>query len=125
VDGSRRLLVGLSPVLAERSSALISMQIGVRVGERAGWSPERVAAVRDRLNAISQVSAEAFDPKDPLSCRALELQNKRLTELFRYGEVGAADRLIQASGKSIAVLARQWTDSHPSRTQAPTIQESK
>jgi len=126
MDGSRRLLCSdLAAVLAERSSALISMQIGVRIGERAGWSPQRVAAVRDRLNAISQVSAESFDPKDPYSCRALELSNKRLTELFRLGEVGAAERLIQASGKSIAVLAREWTDSHPSRTQAQTIQESK
>ena len=67
MDGSRRLLCSdLAAVLAERSSALISMQIGVRIGERAGWSPERVAAVRDRLNAINQVSAESFDPKDPL-----------------------------------------------------------
>ena len=54
MDGSRRLLCNdLAAVLAERSSALISMQIGVRIGERAGWSPERVAAVRDRLSAIS------------------------------------------------------------------------
>jgi hypothetical protein len=126
IDGSRRLLCSdLATVLAERSSTLISMQIGVRVGERAGWSPERVAAVRERLNAINQVSAEAFDPKDPYSCRTLELNNERFIEIFRHGEVGAAERLIQASGKSIAVLAREWTDSHPSRTQATTIQESK
>ena len=67
MDGSRRLLCSdLAAVFAERSSALISMQIGVRIGERAGWSPERVAAVRDRLSAINQVSTGSFDPKDPL-----------------------------------------------------------
>jgi len=51
-----------------------------------------------------------IDPKDPYSCRALELNNKRFTDIFRYGEMGAAKRMIQASGKSAAELARQWAE---------------
>lgn len=112
-DGPRRLLCSdLAAVLVDRSSALLSMGVGARIGERAGWPPERVAAARDFTSAISQVwAAESYDPKDRYSCRALELNNKRFSEIFRYGEVEAAKRQIQASGKSVAELAREWKQS--------------
>ena len=96
---SRRLLCSdLAAVLAEHSSTLLSMRVGANIGERVGWPPERVAAARDFANAISQIWAESYDAKELYSCRAVELHNKRFSEIFQYGEVGPpGGRLPQAA----------------------------
>lgn len=117
MDGPRRLLCSdLADVLADRSSSLLSMGVGARIGERAGWPPERVAAARDFASAINQVwTTASYDQKDLYTCRTLEVNNKRLSEIFQYGEVGAAKRQIQASGKSVAELAREWKQSQSAK----------
>ena len=73
---------------------LIGIQIGAVIGERVGWSSERVAAVRTRLAALRQ--ARTVDLKDLYSCAALERSHRYFTDVARFGEVGAMERAVIA-----------------------------
>ena len=85
---------GLAEVLAERSAVLISMPLGAVIGERAGWSSERVAAVKTRVAALQK--AQTVDLKDLYSCAAVERGRRYFTDFARFGEVGAMERAVIA-----------------------------
>ena len=128
LDAARRQLCSdLAVVLTERSTTLLAIALGARIGERAGWPRERVAAARERVDAINQLSAETADLSDFYSCEAIERTNRRLNDFFRYGEVAALERQVQASGRSAATLAKQWQASHPSRggSESPSAPATK
>jgi hypothetical protein len=82
---------GLAEVLAERSTVLIGMAVGVRIGEQVGWPRERVAAVKTRLATLQEAQAKAVDLKDLYSCGALERSRRYFIDLARYGEIGAME----------------------------------
>lgn len=114
----RQLCSDLAQMLTERSATLLELSIGTSIGERAGWSAERVAALRDRKDAISQVGSEIWAGQDFSSCQFLEKLEVRATELTREGELNAAERQIRESGRTAKELAVQWREAQRSRGQA-------
>lgn len=90
---------GLAEVLAERSTVLIGMAIGVRLGEQVGWPRERVAAVKARLTSLQQV--KSVDPNDLYSCTAMERTRQHFADFGRFGEVAAAERAVKAGQRAV------------------------
>jgi hypothetical protein len=86
----RQLCSDLAGVLAERSTVLLGMAIGAKIGAQAGWPAERVAAVRSRVKALEQV--KVANSKDIYSCAALERNRRYFADFARLGEVAAAER---------------------------------
>jgi hypothetical protein len=114
----RQLCSDLAEMLTERSATLLELSIGTSIGERAGWSAERVSALRDRKDAISQIGSEIWAGQDVSSCQFLEKLEVRATELTREGELNAAERQILESGRSVEALAVQWREAQRSRGEA-------
>lgn len=114
----RQLCSDLAEMLTERSATLLELSIGTSIGERAGWSAERVSALRDRKDAISQIGSEIWEGQDVSSCQFLEKLEARATELTRGGELKAAERQIRESGRTVKELAVQWREAQHSRSQA-------
>jgi len=80
----------LAEVFAERSTVLLGITIGAKLGEQAGWPSERIAPVSARMKALQQVQAP--DQTNPYSCAALERQRRYFADFARLGEVAAAER---------------------------------
>jgi hypothetical protein len=110
-DATRRQVCGdLAAVLADHGTTLLELSIGTRLGVRMGWPADRVAALRNRTDAIqAQLSSEVLR-NDPASCRSLAALERRSADLFAYGEVGGAERRIRASGRNVEQLAQQWRE---------------
>jgi len=110
-DASRRQVCSdLAGVFADRGSTVFELSMGTRLGARMGWPADRVAALRDRADAIqAQHGSEALR-NDTSSCRVLALAESHNADLYRYGELAAAERRIRASGRSVEQLAQQWRD---------------
>ncbi len=91
----------------ERPSTLIERRIGERIGERARWPPEKIAARREEDDAMGQAQAELLPALQPLGCRAVKGRRDYLLQVSRLGEFGAARATMVASGRSVATLAAQ------------------
>ncbi len=110
----RQVCSDLAEVMAERGDSLIDLSFGSTIARRVGWSPDRLDALRDRLDASKQLFGEQASSSPMEGCKAL------LSYVFdkvRFGEVVQYRRLIEASGRSTAQLAEQWRSSHPPRPQ--------
>lgn len=110
-DAARRQVCSdLAAVLTDRSTTVLELSIGTRLGARMGWPADRVAALRDRADAIqAQLSSQA-NRNDSSSCRFLATLESHNADLYRYGELAAAERRIRASGRSVEQLAQQWRE---------------
>jgi len=75
-------------LLSERADTLLARRVGLRLGELAGWPAERLAAQRQRLDALQAVPA-GLDPEQPLSCRGVERIGNWVADAARLGEVAA------------------------------------
>lgn len=91
----------------ERPSTLIERRIGERIGERARWPPEKIAARREEDDAMGQARAELLSALQPFGCRAVKGRRDYLLQVSRLGEFGAARATMVASGRSVATLAAQ------------------
>jgi hypothetical protein len=87
----------LAELLTTRSTALIGMRLGAVVGQRTGWSSERLAAVRKRASDLQQAQARAVNRKDLYSCGAIERGLGYLSAVAKYGEIGALERQMNAT----------------------------
>lgn len=110
-DAARRQACSdIATVFADRGTTLVELSVGTRLGARTGWAADRVSALRDRSDAIQAQLSEDPAPNDPPNCSQLAALESRTADLLRYGEVGAAERRIQASGRSVEQLAQQWRE---------------
>ena len=118
-DSARRqLCVDLATMLTERSKSLVELSLGMAIGERAGWAPDRVRRLHDEKEAILFVGQRDWVPEDVHSCHFLERLEARTKELFTVGELPSARKRMAESDKSVAVLAQGWRDLQRQRASA-------
>jgi hypothetical protein len=81
---------------------LLDLGIGLKVGERVGWPPEKVAAVKMQRDGVMGIQLRLTPPADEmLSCRSIDAIRIYLSRLRRAGgELGAARLAIEESGKT-------------------------
>jgi len=101
----------LATVLVEADSTMLGLLMGARLGERVGWPAQRVAALKEQLDAINGLSLDPrVQPGRWLGCEAFDLLQQRSSDMLRLGETGALRRAIAESGRPVAELAREWRD---------------
>lgn len=94
---------------------------GMRIGARAGWTVERLAALRDEIDAMNFMSIdERFRPETVYSCESLDAITQRASDMLHFGEAGALRRKIARSGRSVAELAREYHEYQRRQAQAET-----
>lgn len=83
------------------------------LGERAGWPADKVASLRERKDAISQVSSTF--PGNPERCDGMRQIQTRMEGILREGELASAQHRIGKTGRTTAELAREWRVQNPPR----------
>lgn len=112
VDPERKLMCSdLARVFTENGADLLQFSVGASIGERAGWPPERVAALRERLDAVKLVTSTI--PDNMWSCESMRKWESRLEGMLKHGELWSAERMVAATGRSTAELAREWRARNP------------
>jgi hypothetical protein len=109
VDSNRlQICDSIAHRFADHGSNFIEQRIGIRMGERVGWPPEQIAAMRLRsdiemLGYSRTVTSGTID-----DCQGLARFRADWTRQARLGgELEAARAWIAASGKSMAELASE------------------
>ena len=96
-DANRRQACrALAAALTERGSSLLDDNLGRAIGERAGWPPERLDALREERLLINEVGARATVHANPLGCPAVDAMRQYFQGWARRGEL-AALRALAAS----------------------------
>lgn len=96
----------MAEVLVYKGSSLMDVALGTSIGQRAGWTAERLAALQDERDALLQLNDQSAPPQ-PWSCSGLVRTLNQLAEMGQHGELGAMRRALKQSPESVAVLARK------------------
>jgi len=112
LDANRARICGqLASLLIDRDTSMLGAGIGIAIGERVGWSSERLAAVHEERDAMRWLSIDPqFMPPRVYACASIQALKARERDTLRFGETGALRRGIAASGRSVAELAQEYRD---------------
>lgn len=117
-DANRQqICAAAAEVLVNQGRSLVEVSLGAGIGQRVGWSEERLAALHDERDAIAQLRQQAPSP-DGWSCPALESRLTLLTEMGQHGEVIAMRNALKQSPEPVAVLARKHREAAARRPAA-------
>lgn len=120
-DVNRRpLCEALAEHLLVRGSLLIDAAIGARIGERAGWSAERVERTRARVHALSSFPISQIDSAagGPVSCEAMKRAERWWIDGARLGERTVAERWLAQQNLSDAQLLDRYREFQRQRAAA-------
>ncbi len=110
-DANRQqVCAAMAEVLVNKGSSLLDVALGASIGKRVGWPAERLAAVHDERDAITQLHEQAQSAHS-WSCPVLVRTLNQLTEIGQRGELGAMRRALKQSPEPVAVLARKQRES--------------
>jgi hypothetical protein len=98
----------LANLMVKDGRTLIDMSIGKLIGERAGWSKERVDALTEESNALRGVSI--VDYGDLWDCNSVDAQNALFGRIKRLGELGALREMLDQSSHSSQEMAQKYLD---------------
>jgi hypothetical protein len=104
-DESRRVTCdALATKMAEKEETLLGLMIAKSIGERSGWSAERLQPLKDEYDVFT---GQAFEDigENMFSCEAVSKGNQKLLRMLTIGERAALREYVKASGKTLAALA--------------------
>ena len=94
----REVCSAVAELLAERSDTLIERGIGTLIGQRVGWSDERVDRMRGEVTAYQ--GAEVAPPEGPAqACAGVRREVDRMKRIGQRGETSVLRDWIAGSGK--------------------------
>ncbi len=103
----------LAEMLTTKGSNLIDLSAGTRIGERAGWSAERVAVLSEERDALMQIGNRSLPKtRNIWSCEAVQQVTQHVADLGRYGELGSLRQSLKQSGMPVASLARRYRETY-------------
>ena len=119
-DSNRRQICdSIAHRFADQGSNFLEQRIGIRMGERVGWPPEQVAAMRLRSEIEVLGYARGTTSGTINDCQGFaRLRADRVRQAGLGGEVAAARAWIAASGKSMAELASELATEKAAERQA-------
>jgi len=107
-DVQREQCGAIAEQLVTSGSTLLEFAVGVSLGERAGWTAQRVAALRGQKKALTQVSVLDFGGSArAMGCDAVGERTDQLMEMARNGEMAALRGRLERSGVTIDELAEK------------------
>ena len=128
-SNQRQTCAALAELLVTKGPTLIDLHIGRRIGERAGWPPERVEGLGAKFEALMQVmiDQQMGAPGGHLSCATAERAERWWREQAPIGERAAAERALVRTGWSEAQIMeryRQRLRQRAADTAAPAASEA-
>jgi hypothetical protein len=120
LDNNRRQICnGIANNLLSDESNLIGETIALKIGERLAWSPEKIANLREELDAIHELQRSVFDGlilqqnSDPTSqalhaCRWMVKNTNDLENRLQYGEMHEIRHRMARQKTSRAELASRY-----------------
>jgi hypothetical protein len=104
--GRRERCDALVRHLLAHSQTLVDFSLATRNAQRLGWAPERLRDLEDQRLALMQALRPPLSPELIYTCEGVRQMTAHYAEVARHGEVGAARRLIEASGRPLS----DWAD---------------
>ena len=107
-DANRReLCERMADGMAQRSTTMLGRMMGVDLGKRVGWAPERIEALEQQRDAEGEAMARLADlgGDRSRSCSSVRASLDRLRDVGRSGELEALRRQIAATGIAVPELA--------------------
>ena len=106
MDESRRATCdALATKMAEKDETLMGLMMARSIGERTGWSAERLQPLKDEFEVYTGQIFDGISTENMFSCEAVSKQNQLLLRTFTLGERGAMREIVKNSGKTLAELA--------------------
>jgi hypothetical protein len=101
----------LAELLVTKGANLLDLGIGKTIGERAGWSSERVKELVLEQHALMQaIVLQTPSDNDKLwTCDAVSRVNAYVIQRVRLGELGAARDVLERSGETVEAMAQKYT----------------
>lgn len=87
----------LAELLVRKPGTLMDLNMGITLGERSGWPPERVKSLREGYNTTRAVGSTLANVESALACPAAERLRRHWVEVGRVGEVAAIRQAMGAS----------------------------
>jgi len=107
-DAQRERCGAVGRMLVERGQNMLELGLGMRLGERAGWPEDELRALRERRDAYHRVTSEH---QRYWTCEYQRHGDQYIAAaLDGSGELKFAQKLVEASDRSPAELARQWRE---------------
>jgi hypothetical protein len=103
----RALCETLTDNLAAQAGTLIELEVARGVGERLGWSAQRLKALRDEIDGLTQIVMERSggDKGVALACDEIDTLERHYTEAGRLGELDALRAELRRSGRDVTQVA--------------------
>jgi hypothetical protein len=130
-DANRRQVCdGIANQLIRDDGSFISVALGVKLGERLAWRPDKMANLREDLDAIRELQRTSFDyslPQQATDSASRSLQSclwmvktfNQVENQLRYGEVHEYRSQMQGQRSTTAELAGRF------RAYAKTLRAAK
>lgn len=96
LPGRREGCDNLAHKFVEDDNSLIGFSIGTVIGERAGWSIERVTALKAEREALTSLSLGVSFATDMFSCEGLASRSKLHSSMLEIGERLTLQNAIKA-----------------------------
>jgi hypothetical protein len=111
-DANRRETCdSLAELFVHRSQTWTERIFGEKMGERLGWSVERLERLREESDGLRHAQVAVFDEAaGTYSCQNMLTTTTFFADVARVGEIGAARELQRRSGKSMSELAQARRD---------------
>jgi hypothetical protein len=108
-DESRRATCdALATKMAEKDETLVGAMMAKSIGERSGWSAERLQPLKDEYEVYTGQIFEGISEENMFSCDVISRGNQQLLRSFALGERGATREFVKNSGKTLAELATSY-----------------
>jgi hypothetical protein len=109
MDESRRATCdALATKMAEKDETLLGAMMAKSIGERSGWSAERLKPLKDEYEVYTGQIFEGISEENMFSCDAISRGNQQLLRSIALGERGATREFVKQSGKTLAELAADY-----------------
>lgn len=106
-DANRRSACDrIATMLTERSTTLLAQGVGTGIAKRLDWPQPRMQRLLDERDAIYATWEDVRDSK-PFTCNSIAIQIQGIRDSTQLGEIEHGRRRIEATGRSVAELARQ------------------
>jgi hypothetical protein len=105
----RQVCSDLAELMTDRSDLQSHLTAGMRIAERVGWPENRLAALRDRRDALMQISMQRLAAKTTSDrCGSFANLSASMAKVLRLGDMEAGRQYLAASGSTVAQLAQAW-----------------
>jgi hypothetical protein len=114
VDDARRTLCNaLAEKMVGNDETLLAAMMARVMGERVGWSAERLQSLKDEYTVATGQIFEGITDQNMLSCENVKKSNERALRVIQIGERAAAREAVEKRGKSMAEMAQLYRNPAP------------